>query len=109
MLTYTQLLRVLRSTSFHLKLHLSLVPCKRLFLGTKQITTDRRARLGPVVFEELTIMKCAWSPKLYDVAAGNSAQVEEVDLPDFEFEQMLVDDDDIDKWVNIMHRSDLVE
>jgi hypothetical protein len=54
-------------------------------------------------------MKCAWSPKLYDVAAGNSAQVEEVDLPDFEFEQMLVDDDDIDKWVNIMHRSDLVE
>ena len=68
MLTYTQLLRILRSTSFHLKLHLSLVPCKRLFLGTKQITTDRRARLGPVVFEELTIMKCAWSPKLYDVA-----------------------------------------
>jgi hypothetical protein len=52
-----------------------------------------------VVFEELTIMKSAWRPQLCDVAAWNSAQAEEVDLPDFEFEQMLVDDGDIDKWI----------
>jgi hypothetical protein len=43
-------------------------------------------------------MDSAWKPKLFDVAACNSAQSEEVDLPDFEFEQMLVDDDDLDKW-----------
>jgi hypothetical protein len=55
-----------------------------------------------VGFEELSIMSSAWRPKLQDVAAWNSAQVEDVDLPvgpDLEFEQMLVDDDDFDKWV----------
>ena len=45
-------------------------------------------------------MGSAWKPKLYDVAASNSTQAEEVDLPDFEFEEMLVDDDDFEKWVN---------
>jgi hypothetical protein len=51
-----------------------------------------------VVFEELTIMNSAWRPKLYDVAAWNSAKSEDVELPDFEYEQMLVDDGDFDTW-----------
>jgi hypothetical protein len=69
-----------------------------MFSGTKQTATDRRSGLGPIVFEELTIMDSAWKPKLRDVAACNSAEVEVVDLPDFEYEQMLVDDGDFDKW-----------
>ena len=44
-------------------------------------------------------MHSAWKPKLCDIAAWNSAQAEEVDLPNFEFEEMLVDDGDFDKWV----------
>jgi hypothetical protein len=47
-------------------------------------------------------MDSAWRPKLCDVAGWNSAQAEEVDLPDFEFEQMLVDDCDLDKWVKAL-------
>jgi len=52
-----------------------------------------------VVFEEVAIMNSAWRPKLLDVAECNSAQAEEVDLPDLEFEQMLVDDGEFAKWV----------
>lgn len=38
-----------------------------------------------------------------DLAACNSAEVEVVDFPDFEFEQMLVDDGDFDKWVRTVN------
>ena len=69
-----------------------------MFSGTKQIASDRRANLGPVVFEELTIMSSAWRPMLRDVAAWNSTQAEDVDLPDFEYEQMLIDDGNFDNW-----------
>ncbi|KIM37619.1 hypothetical protein M413DRAFT_39798, partial [Hebeloma cylindrosporum] len=68
----------------------SSVPCERMFSGTKQIATDRRSCLGPKPFEELTVMKSAWGPGIYDAASWNSAQVEEVGL--VEFEEMLVDD-----------------
>jgi hypothetical protein len=74
-----------------------------MFSGTKQIAIDRRASLGLVVFEELTLTKSAWGPQLCDMAAWNSAQAEEIDLPDFEFEQMLVDDGEIDKWIKTLN------
>jgi hypothetical protein len=51
-----------------------------------------------VIFEKLTIMNSAWKTKLFDAAASNSAQVEDVELPDFEYEEMLVDDGEFDKW-----------
>ena len=60
------------------------VPCERLFSGSKQIATDRRASLGSKVFKELVIMKSAWGPDLYDMAAWNDSQVEEVNFFDFE-------------------------
>jgi hypothetical protein len=41
-------------------------------------------------------MGSAWGPRLYDAAAWNAMQVEEVDL--LEFEEMLVDNADIVKW-----------
>jgi hypothetical protein len=74
----------------------SSVPCERLFSGSKQIATDRRASLGPVVFEELVIMKSAWGPDLYDMAAWNASQVEEVDH--FDFAELLIDDEDCLAW-----------
>ena len=43
-------------------------------------------------------MNSAWKAKLFDAAAWNSAQAEDVELPDFEYEEMLVDDGEFDKW-----------
>jgi hypothetical protein len=41
-------------------------------------------------------LKSAWGPNIYDAAAWNAAQVEEVSLLDFK--QMLVDDADMVEW-----------
>ena len=74
----------------------SSVPCERLFSGSKQIATDRRACLGPAVFEELVIMKSAWGPDLYDMAAWNAAQMDEVSS--FDFQEILEEDMEYDEW-----------
>ena len=74
----------------------SSVPCERLFSGSKQIATDRRAHLGSEVFEELVIMSSAWGPDLCDMAAWNDSQVEELSLIDFQ--EMLVEDIDCLAW-----------
>ena len=78
----------------------SSVPCERLFSGTKQIATDRRASLGSTAFEELTMMKSAWGPELYDMAAWTTAQVQEVsmEVSMFDFEEMLVEDAECLAW-----------
>jgi hAT family C-terminal dimerisation region len=71
----------------------SSVPCERLFSGSKQIVTDRRACLGPTVFEELVIMRSAWGPDLYDMAAWNTTQPEVEEASIFmDFEEMLCED-----------------
>ena len=72
------------------------MPCERLFSGTKQVAVDRRARLGSVRFEELTIMGSAWGPDIYDLAAWNNIQREDINLLDFE--QMLIEDVDVMDW-----------
>jgi hypothetical protein len=72
----------------------SSVPCERLFSASKQIATDRRSCLGPIVFEELVIMRSAWGPKLLDLAAWNTSQVEEV----FDFEELLAEDLNNSTW-----------
>ena len=74
----------------------SSVPCEWLFLGTKQIAVDRRARLGTAVFEELVVMGSAWGPDIYNMAAWTSSQEEEVDF--FDFEEMLADDAEMVAW-----------
>ena len=68
----------------------SSVPCERLFSGNKQIATDRRARLGAAIFEELVVMGSAWRSDIYDIAAWTGSQEEEVDF--FNFEEMLAND-----------------
>src|SRR6266481_4080114 len=61
----------------------SSVPCERLFSGSKQVATDRHARLGSDKFKELQIMKSAWCDKVVDLASWNSKQAEEICLEDF--------------------------
>jgi hAT family C-terminal dimerisation region len=66
----------------------SSVPCERLFSASKQVATDRRARLGAERFEELQLMKFAWRNSVVDTAAWNSGEVEQVE----EYKDFLVAD-----------------
>jgi hypothetical protein len=72
------------------------VPCEWVFSGIKQVATDLRANLGPIVFEQLTVMKSAWGAKIYNAVTWNAEQPEEVTILDFE--QMLIDDGDMAQW-----------
>jgi hypothetical protein len=69
----------------------SSVPCERLFSASKEIADDRRSRLGAKKFEELQIMKFAWRNNIPNLAAWNSAEVEEVDGD--EYQEMLAADE----------------
>ena len=51
---------------------------------------DCQLCLGPIIFKELAIMNSAWGPELYDMAAWNASQVEEV----MDFEELLTEDVD---------------
>jgi hypothetical protein len=75
----------------------SSVPCEHLFSGGGEIATKRRARLGAQRFEELQMMKFAWRNNIGDLAAWNSAQVEEVDELK-EFEDFLLGDEEQGDW-----------
>ncbi|GLB37207.1 putative hAT family C-terminal dimerisation region [Lyophyllum shimeji] len=70
----------------------SSVPCERLFSGSKQTATDRRARLGASRFEELQIMKSAWRGTIVDFADINSWEVEIVKA-DLDVYAALLDED----------------
>jgi hypothetical protein len=75
----------------------SSIPCERLFSGGGEITTKRRARLGAERFEELQMMKFTWRNNIGDLAAWNSAQVEEVDELK-EYEDLLMGDKELGDW-----------
>jgi hypothetical protein len=74
----------------------SSVPCERLFSSSKQVVTECRAHLGSDRFEELLVMKSAWRGMIRDWAATNSAEVEEVDL--VEYEELLEEDVQARTW-----------
>jgi hypothetical protein len=76
----------------------SSVPCERLFSAGGEIATKRRAQLGAERFEELQMMKFAWRNNIGDLAAWNSAQVEQVDNEMREYEDMLAADRDFEEW-----------
>jgi hypothetical protein len=61
----------------------SSVPCERLFSASKQVATDRHARLGAQRFEELQLMKFAWRQGVVDTAAWNSSEIEPVDVEEY--------------------------
>lgn len=60
--------------------------------------TKRRAQLGAERFEELQMMKFAWRNNIGDLAAWNSAQVEEIDHEMQEYEDMFIADRDFEEW-----------
>ena len=62
---------------------------------------DQWAALGAVIFEELVIMNSAWGPRLYNKAAWNAFQVEVEEIPIFNYEEMLINDDDCEVWDNL--------
>jgi len=68
------------------------VPCERLFSAGGEVATKQQAQLGTAQFEELQMMKFAWRNNIGDLAAWNSAQVEEIDNEMREYEDMLVSD-----------------
>ena len=67
-------------------------PCEQVFSCSKQIAMDLWAALGAVIFEELVIMNSAWGPGLYDKVAWNAFQVEVEEIPIFDYEEMLIND-----------------
>ena len=76
----------------------SSVPCERLFSAGGEVATKRRAQLGAEQFEELQMMKFAWRNNIGDLAAWNSAQVEEIDHEMQEYEDMFIADQDFEEW-----------
>lgn len=76
----------------------SSVACERLFSGSKQTATDRRARLGAERFEELQLLKSAWRRTIVDVARSNSLE-EEVVMDDMGvYTELLAEDTAIASW-----------
>lgn len=77
----------------------SSVPCERLFSAGKHITTDHRARLGADQFEQLQVLKSAWKDDILDIAAWNSAVIEEVEADVMmEYRELLAVDDEAAQW-----------
>ena len=72
------------------------MPCERLFSSSKQVTTERRSRLGSNRLEQLLVMKSAWMDTIVDWAAINSAAVEEIEMNDFT--DLLQADNEAREW-----------
>ena len=81
----------------------SSVPCKRLFSAAKQIADEQRSRLGPKKFEELQLTKFAWRNNIPKLAAWNSSEIEEVEIKDSEFADLLEEDN----WLDNFDRDDI--
>lgn len=62
----------------------SSVAVERLFSRAKQVSTDRRSRIGADLFEWLQCLSHHWRGTIVDYAKVNSAIIEEVLLDDFE-------------------------
>lgn len=60
------------------------VPCERLFSAGGEIATDRRSRLGSDIFEQLQVLRHAWQNRIVDQANLNSANVDEINMEEFE-------------------------
>ena len=46
-------------------------------------------------------MNSAWGPRLYDKVACNAFQVEVEEIPIFNYEEMLINDNDCEVWDNL--------
>ena len=82
----------------------SSVPCERLFSASKQVTMERRSRLGADRLEQLLVMKSAWQGTMVDWAAMNSRAVDEIEINDYS--DLLQADKDVREWDEIEFDSD---
>ncbi|EIW57565.1 hATC-domain-containing protein, partial [Trametes versicolor FP-101664 SS1] len=75
----------------------SSVAVERLFSHAKQVSTDRRSRLGPDLFKWLECLSHHWRPQIVDYARLNSQEIEDIDLLEYtgfyEVEELLQDDE----------------
>ncbi len=78
-----------------LPMQASSVPCERVFSAAKLVATDHRARLSPVVFEELQVLKFAWRDSLLDWVALNGEEIEENEEM---FVHCLAEDNELKEW-----------
>ncbi len=51
-----------------------------VFSCAKEVTTDRRSRLDPTVFEQIECLNYHWKGKIPDYARINEEEVEELDI-----------------------------
>lgn len=63
----------------------SSVSVERQFSRAAEVSTDRRSRLGPDLFEWLECLNNHWRHDIVDLARLNSAEIEEVELLDYAF------------------------
>jgi len=68
----------------------SSISCEQPFSAAGEITTDQRSRLGTCKFEHLQVLKHAWRKDLIDAASNNLAEVEVVQMA--EYEELLICD-----------------
>ena len=65
--------------------------------------TKRWAQLRALQFEELQMMKFTWRNNIRDLAAWNSAQVEEIGHKMQEYEDLFIADWDFEEWDKSMN------
>lgn len=78
----------------------SSVPCERLFSASKPDANQHRARIGPLRFEQVQVLKARWKEGAVDFAKVNAKFVEVYAIG--EYEAMLAEDADmaeLDKYM----------
>ena len=78
------------------------VGVESLFSRAKQVATDQHACLDPELFEQIECLKYVWRGTIDDLAAANEAEIERVEMTEFEnmekveevYQQTLLDSGD---------------
>ena len=60
------------------------VGVESLFSHAKQVATDQHACLDPDLFEQIECLKYTWHSTIEDLAATNKAEIERVEMTEFE-------------------------
>ena len=79
------------------------VPCECLFSMGGKIATDWHSHLGSDIFEQLQVLRHAWQNRIVDQANLNSANVDEINME--EFQELLQQDEDL---VELQHVDEVI-
>ena len=61
------------------------VGVESLFSRSKELLTDRRSRLSPIVIDQIQCLEHNWKHKIIDLAHANERMQEELYMQDFEY------------------------